>query len=344
MLELRVTYLMITNPSDIFNIPVSIVDLPAHIYSVTPDTETEMVVEQLEKHLDLPGVMIVENGKLLGVITRLKLFERLGHRFGVELFLRKPIIQLKDLVRSRTQPLQAHLCIDEAIQYALSRPAQDVFDPIIIQREDDGFQLLDINVLLLAQSRAMASLSNVVGNLDQIDQMVFAGTDREATLGKILNLLRHVVPYHQAAILATDEIGMKCVACVGYKNLPVRADGILHNPIYEIMLKHRQAVYVPNAHQLPTWQGMEELGYPVAWMGVPFLQQNRSLGMLSVSRNVERPFTNEERETNLAFAQRIINLLLKMQIEAGQTRYHLLKVENHSGIQSIIEEKNSLYY
>ena len=83
---------MITHFSDKFQAPVSITDLSGHEFSVTPNTNTEKVVEELENQPDLPGVMIVENGRLLGVITRLKLFERLGHRFGVELFLQKPII------------------------------------------------------------------------------------------------------------------------------------------------------------------------------------------------------------------------------------------------------------
>ena len=306
---------MITHPLDIFQAPVSIADLPGHVFSVTPDTYTEKVVEELENQPDLPGVMIVEDGKFYGVITRLKLFERLGHRFGVELFLQKPIIQLKDLVRSHSQPLHAHLRIDEAIQFALSRKAKDIYDPIVIQHANGALFLLDINVLLLAQSRVMASMSNIVGNLEQIDALISTGRDQHETLQKILNLLCHVVPYHQAAILVVDETGLRFIASSGYQKHVERADAILKSAIYGVMVKHRQSVYVPAAHQGSAWQGMECLGLPVAWLGVPFLQKDRSLGLLSISRHVERPYSTEERDTAQAFAQRIIRLL---EIESGE--------------------------
>ena len=300
---------MITTPFDIFQAPVSIADLPGHVFSVTPGTFTEKVVEELENRPDLPGVMIVENGQLFGIITRLKLFERLGHRFGVELFMQKPIIQLKDLVRGHTLPLQAHLRIDEAIQYALGRPPQDIYDPIVVQHDDGRMHLLDINVLLLAQSRVMASMSNIVGNLQQIDAMISTGRDRHETYEKILNLLCHVVPYHQAAILVVDESGLRFMASSGYRKHAERADSILKSAIYQVMVKHRQSVYVPAAHQGPAWEGLECLGLPIAWLGVPFLKNEHSLGLLSISRNVERPYSAEERETAQAFAQRIIKLI-----------------------------------
>ncbi len=153
---------MTTYHSDQFHLPVSISDLPGYSFSVIPSTPTEKVVSELENQPSLPGVMIIEDGRLLGIITRLKLFERLGHRFGVELFLQKPIIQLKDLIRTHAQAMPGYSRIDEAIQYALSRPAPDIYDPIVVELSNGTMQLVDINSMLLAQSHAMASLSNVL--------------------------------------------------------------------------------------------------------------------------------------------------------------------------------------
>jgi hypothetical protein len=305
------------SPND-YLIPVSIADLPAHDFSVPPDTLTERVVEELEDRPGLPGVMIIADGQLLGVITRLKLFERLGHRFGVELFLQKPIIQMQDLIRIQSQTLHDYLRIEDAIQYALSRPAPDVYDPIVVLREDGVMQLLDINLLLLAQSRAMASLSNIVGNLKQIDRLINSAHDRREILYKTLQLLRHVVPYHQAGILAIDESGLGVIAQFGYRQALKRADDVLTSAPYALIMKHHQAIYIPNACSGPAWKGMEVLGAPLAWMGVPLLANNRPLGLLSLGRNVERAFSSEERETVLGFAQRITDLLKREQKAAGQ--------------------------
>ena len=88
------------------------------------------------------------------------------------------------------------------------------------------------------------------------------------------------------------------------------------------MVKHRQAVYVPAAHQGIAWHDLECLGLPVAWLGVPFLQKDRSLGLLSISRNVERPFSSEERETAQAFAQRIMKIIEIEIDELNQKHQH----------------------
>ncbi len=292
-----------------FENPVSIADLPTHNFSVAPETLTEQVVEVFERHSFLPGVLIIENNQLLGVITRLKLFERLGHRFGIELFLQKPIIQLRDLIRTPTQPLHENICINEAIRFALGRPATDAYDPIVVVDKYGEMQLLDMNLLLLAQSRAMASLNNVVGNLQQIDRLINSDREPGEIFDKILQLLRQVVPFHQTAILAPNGVGVSVVASYGYPSVLSQAGQVLCSDLYNLIGKHRQAIYIPHAGDVPAWKGFENLGNPMAWLGFPILINDHEIGLLSISRQVERAFTIDERETVRAFAQRITDLL-----------------------------------
>jgi GAF domain-containing protein len=132
-------------------------------------------------------------------------------------------------------------------------------------------------------------------------------------LNKILQLLQLVVPYHQAAILISDGTEMSFVAHNGYLLAPNRAAGVLQSAVYALIVTHRQAIYIPNAHKVPGWAGLESLGKPHAWLGVPLLTNDQSLGLLSINRNVERAFNPEERETALAFAQRITDLFSRDQ-------------------------------
>jgi hypothetical protein len=313
-----------------FENPVSIADLPGHNFSVTPNTLTEEVVETLERQPFLPGVLIVQNKQLLGVITRLKLFERLGHRFGVELFLQKPISQLQDLIRTSTQSFPDNICIDEAIRFALNRPAPDAYDPIVMVNKHGEMLLLDMNLLLLAQSRAMASLSNVVGNLQQIDHLISSDRESHEIFNKILRLLCQVVPFHQAAILEPNGIGISVIASHGYPSWPNQSDTVLSSDLYVFVTKHRQAIYIPHTYETPAWKGFESLGNPVAWLGVPLLIDERKIGLLSISRQTERAFNNDERETVRAFAQRITNLLKRDQPEEINlgTQGHFISIEN----------------
>ena len=187
----------------------------------------------------------------------------------------------------------------------------DVYDPIIFLAEDDRTKLIDVNILLMAQSRAMASLSNIVGNLKQIDQMIVTERPQSEVFNRLLQLLRQVFPYHQAAILVSGSEGLAMSAYAGYKIAPQSVTGIQHSPVFRLMIQHRQTIYLSKAHQVRDWNGMESLGTPLAWLGVPLFSNDRNLGLLSISRDVEQTFTTDEMDTALAFVQRIVDQIIQ---------------------------------
>ena len=137
-------------------------------------------------------------------------------------------------------------------------------------------------------------------------------------LYKILQIFRHVVPYHQAAILVVDEMGLGFLAHSGYCQAPNRADDVLSSPTYALIMKYRQAIYIPNASKAPAWRGMGNLGSPMAWMGVPLLQNGQPIGLLSISRNVERAYDSDERDISFVFAKLISELLKTEKQESCQ--------------------------
>lgn len=296
-----------------FKIPVCISDLPSHQYIVSPATLTETVVTELETRPELPGVLIVDrHHRLLGLLTRLKLFERLGHRYGVELFLRKPIYELGNVIGLKVQTLPGPMRVDEAVQYALGRPAADIYDPVVVQIDTQLFSMLEINVLLLAQSRTVSNLSNVVAKLQQIDTLIYLEREREAIFNQMLALLGQVVPYHQAAIVLREKGSMHFAATAGYaRDDTANINSIRTNQVYTLMHSHRQAIYLPEACLGAGWQGMEALGQPLAWLGIPLIQDDQPLGMLSLGRNISSAFTMAEKETAQAFANRIVAVLMR---------------------------------
>ncbi len=304
---------MSTLLQDEFQIPVCIADLPAHDYQVSPETLTEQVVVELENSPELPGVLIVKNRKLIGFLTRLKLFERLGHRYGVELFMRKPILELNRIMQARVEALPGNLRVDEAVQRALKRPPRDIYDPVVTELRNKIFRILDMNVLVLAQSRTVTNLSNIVGKVQQIDSLIYQDWDKAEILGRMLRLLGQVVPYHQAQVFTQRGQQVELAASVGRPDGgDVDFNSIQSNSIYKMMLKHRQAIYLPETSYVPAWQGMEVLGQPASWLGVPLLDGEMNfLGFLSLGRNVDSPFILDEKQTCQAFAQRMAKALLR---------------------------------
>ena len=168
----------------------------------------------------------------------------------------------------------------------------------------------------MTQSMAMASLSNVFANLEQIDQMIVAERMREEVFIKLLQVLRQVIPYHQAAILIAGPRGLVFSAEAGYNHLPPVLNNIQGSAVFRLMVNHRQPIYLPKACQVPTWKGLDALGNPASWLGIPLFSEDQIVGLLSISREVDRVFTTDERDTAVAFGQRILDQLRQEELTA----------------------------
>lgn len=297
--------------------PVCIAELPGCHYQVSAETITETIVDEFEKNPDLPGVLVVKNRKLYFVVTRLKLFEHLGHRFGVELFLRKSVETLQNLFHAKTFLLDNHLQVGDAVQHALNRPINNIYDPIVIETTPGNYRLLEMTTLLIAQMQITANVSNVVGKMDQIDRLIYAEDNENRTLSEILRLLQQVVPYHNASIIFQNDKEFDLLASFG--SAQIKADlfsGIYDSQIYKLMVTSRQPIYISDTNLVPAWQKLSVFGSPRSWIGIPLLSEQKSLGFLSIGRSTPTPFTINEKESAQVFAQRIvISLLMKQKRE-----------------------------
>ena len=125
-------------------IPVCAGDLPSHSFTISPDEMLAVVVKKMEQRPELPGMIIA--GKQISVISRAKMFERLGHQYGVELFLRQPILKLEKALKAGALLVPAQARIEEAVRMALARPQGEIYDPVVITDKDQGGLRLCLNV------------------------------------------------------------------------------------------------------------------------------------------------------------------------------------------------------
>jgi signal transduction histidine kinase/DNA-binding NarL/FixJ family response regulator len=125
-------------------------DLKTTDFQVSPATAAHYVAAEFERHLDLPGVLVVEQGVLCGMISRERFLEHLSRPFGLELFLKRPLQELLDTVTTAPLVLPAALGVYDAAREALARGEEFVYEPIIVV-DDTGYRLLSVYELLLAQ-------------------------------------------------------------------------------------------------------------------------------------------------------------------------------------------------
>jgi len=173
-------------PNGVMQTPVSVGDLPSFAYQVPVETLTEDVTSHLEDHPEIPGVILLEDGKLHSSLPRSMMFERLGHRYGVELFLRKPILELQQNMGIRTFTVSSHLGVKDAVQFALRREAEFIYAPLVVVY-DDELRLLDMHVLLYAQSHILGNANNVFGSMNRIEDAIRGNAPFEELIDMVMN-------------------------------------------------------------------------------------------------------------------------------------------------------------
>lgn len=148
----------------------TLADLPSHECKVDLKTVGQVVAKALQRQPELPGIMITaNNNKIVGMISRARFFEWLSRPYGSELFLKRPIEVMLNMIGEEFKAipdveirlakclvLLADCPIDKAVEIALQRPPSLAYEPIVIAGENSQWRLLDMQVLLLAKSQLFA--------------------------------------------------------------------------------------------------------------------------------------------------------------------------------------------
>src|SRR3569623_771748 len=71
-------------------------DLPSHAFQVERDIPGQYVATEFEKRPELPGVVVMDRGRKLGMISRERFLEHLSRPYGLELYMGRPIEALLD--------------------------------------------------------------------------------------------------------------------------------------------------------------------------------------------------------------------------------------------------------
>ena len=281
-----------TQPTGHMFVPVCIADLPAHNYTARPDDWTETVTLHLDAHPEIPGVIVLYGEGKFGLLPRKRMFERLGHRYGVELFLRKPIRELCESLGVRPFTMHPHTRIDDAVYQALARPADELYDPMVVVSETYKPQLLDFHTLLLAQSQILNNMNTLFTTVSRIEHSLKQPADLQDQLAFILDGLRQVVPYHHAAVLPKDARGIHLSDREVTTFTP--STPVAQNAIYQAVLRHNQPIYLENVDHAPGWEGLGSLAELRTWVGIPLRGSGSPLGILSLGRRTLSPFRRDE--------------------------------------------------
>lgn len=128
-------------------------DLMLHHVCLEIDHPGDMLFQCFEEQPLLPGIILVDGGKFVGMISRRQFFERMSRPYSLELFVRRPIRILYEFVQTDLLILPGGTLIRVAAQIALQRSPDLLYEPILVEVQRGIYELLAVNQLLLAQSQ-----------------------------------------------------------------------------------------------------------------------------------------------------------------------------------------------
>ena len=161
---------------------LSVGELISNRDAVSPQMRVEAVVDQFFNGRKLEALALVEEGRVLGLALRGKVFATLfSRRFGFELYARSPIIEIAENAPLIVRVTEA---LDIILEKAMQRPAADIYDtPFrtteMIQTWRPDLVLLDVNMPGLAGDRLCALIR---GNQRIQTKIFFHSSNDETSL------------------------------------------------------------------------------------------------------------------------------------------------------------------
>lgn len=131
----------------------TLLDLRLHDFHVGTDCLGNEVEQVFEANPHLPGVILIAQEKLLGMISRRRFFEHLSRPFARELFLKRPISSLYTFAKTELLQFSGSAEIVDAAAKAVQRQSDLLYEPIVVQLSNSEFKLIDVPQLLLAQAQ-----------------------------------------------------------------------------------------------------------------------------------------------------------------------------------------------
>jgi len=327
-----------------FTLAKLIGDLPTHRYDIDISTPAEKIVENLKKHPELPGVVLRRNGLFVGALSRLKIFEWLGRPYGVELFYKRPIQNLFTNLNISNTIYSKNTQIGEAVLKSLSRSPEIRYEPLVVSFGDDDLHLLDMNILLLAQSEQLASANRVIEKQIEIGKTLSSSLELPKVLALILEQMESIIPYSRAAILlCRDNNNMEFAAFRGYPpnvNMDEARTLININATYLNIIQTHISATLEDVSLRPGWEHIPGTPPTRSWLGVPLVQNENVLGILSVSRLTIAPFTPEEVETSSIFAGQAAIALGNAHLYDEVHKFNQQLDNQRKSLQDAVEELN----
>jgi signal transduction histidine kinase len=153
------------------------------------ETPGKVALKAFEENPALPGIVLMENGQYVTLLSRRRFSEHMNRRYALDLFSRRPVRVFFEYVGSEALCLYADVPVVDASQLCLKRSMEYMYDPVVVQLPQAGqYRVLDVQHLFYAQSE-IHKLTTAV--LKEQTQAHMIQTEKMASLGQMVTEIAH---------------------------------------------------------------------------------------------------------------------------------------------------------
>lgn len=192
--------------------------------------------------------------------------------------------------------------------------------------------VIDITNRVRAEEEKRQYYDRIIA-LSEIDQVIVSTLELDEVLNLITSHLAKLIKYDSLSILSIDGDELKVIACEGFENkedvLKMRFPSKPGYPNYEV-IKHQTPIALTNVSKdYPTFQqprGQSLRGEIKAWLGIPLFNRHEVIGMFTIDRCEEEPYSEQDIEVAMQYANRAAIAITNARL-FEQTNNHLRKLE-----------------
>ena len=182
--------LLLEGSDNFLGLESTLVELPLFEFQIETGYTGWELGTIFEKYPLLPGAILLEDSKYIGMISRRRLLEFFIRPFGQKLFFKEAISVLYSYARTEILMLPENTPILTAMQLAMRRNLEHLSEPIVVKIATDNYRLLDIQELhrvswqirgIEAQVRYERSQAQIIQN------------DKMANLGRLVDGVAHEI-------------------------------------------------------------------------------------------------------------------------------------------------------